>query len=233
MHTSYASPVASFTWVLARAVTSGSFVENNAHTLSTCAHTLLHASFLTNRLAAAPQDLPLLHQLWEALGLTLASGLKQAAAGFSGQGGSRVQRGSGGLYPEAVLGLSVAAAVWQQLPGVSARKQLWQLMHGDLLPLLESCAEQLAYSSSSSSNSNTQKPAGAGDDAAAAGAGAGGSKGIAFAHVLLLSHILELLVLGRPGHVDAAQQLTELGVTRSVVQLHLRWGTEAAAEPLR
>lgn len=173
---------------------------------------LLHAyvGLLVDRLATAPQDLPLLHQLWEALGLTVASGLKQAGAGRQQQEG---------LCPEPVLGLSVAAAVWQQLPGVSARKQLWQLMHRDLLPLLESCAEQLAYSSSSKG--------------AAGAAGAACTQGVAFAHVLLLSHVLELLVLGRPAHVDVGKQLTELGLTRSLVQLHLKWGVEAAAEPLR
>lgn len=178
---------------------------------------LLHAyvGLLVDRLATAPQDLPLLHQLWEALGLTAASGLKQAGAGS--QGACAAHQQQQGLCPEAVLGLGVAAAVWQQLPGVSARKQLWQLMHRDLLPLLESCAEQLAYSSS--------KGAGA--------AGGACTQGIAFAHVLLLSHVLELLVLGRPAHVDVGKQLTELGLTRSLVQLHLKWGCEAAAEPLR
>lgn len=184
---------------------------------------LLHAyvGVVVDRLAAAPQDLPLVHQLWEALGLTAESGLRQPRCS-----GAQQQQG---LHPEAVLGLSVAAAVWQQLPAASARKQLWQLMHGQLLPLLESCAEQLAYSSKRAGSSN-------GAAAAAAAGAAGGAaavQGMAFAHVLLLCHVLELLVLGRPGHVDVAQQLTELGLTRSLVQLHGQWGCEAAAEPLR
>jgi hypothetical protein len=181
---------------------------------------LLHAyvGVLVDRLAAAPQDLPLLQQLWEALGLTAGSGGVKQQLGLNS---SKQQQQ--GLYPEAVLGLSVAAAVWQQLPGGSARRQLWQLMHCHLLPLLESCAEQLAYSSSSSSTSSTS------------GSGTGGAceQGTAFAHMLLLSHVLELLVLGRPGHVDVAKQLTDLGLTRSLLQLHCQWGCEVAAEPLR
>lgn len=185
---------------------------------------LLHAyvGLLVDRLAAAPQDLPLLHQLWEALGLTVASGLKQAGNSSSRGGKPQEQQG---LYPEAVLGLSVAAAVWQQLPGATARKQLWQLMHADLLPLLESCAEQLAYSSKSSSSSSR--------DSTSSAAGSACTQSMAFAHVLLLTHVLELLVLGRPGHVDVGKQLTDLGLTRSLVQLHVQWGSEAAAEPLR
>jgi hypothetical protein len=189
---------------------------------------LLHAyvGLLVDRLAAAPQDLPLLHQLWEALGLTDASGLKQA--GFRSNGAGKAQEQQG-LYPEAVLGVSVAAAVWQQLPGATPRKQLWQLMHQDLLPLLESCAEQLAYSSKGSSCSKGPSSS----NGLASTAGGACTQGMAFAHVLLLSHVLELLVLGRPGHVDVGKQLTELGLTRSLVQLHVQWGCEAAAEPLR
>jgi hypothetical protein len=114
-----------------------------------------------------------------------------------------------------VLGFSVVAAVWQQLPGAGPRKQLWQLMHADLLPLLEQCAEQLAYGSSGAQPT----------PAAAAGA--------AFAHMLLLCHVVELLVLGRPAHVDVGQQLTQAGVTRSLVTLFGTWGSDAAAEPLR
>jgi len=196
---------------------------------------LLHAyvGVLVDRLAAAPQDLPLLHQLWEALGLTLASGLKQP--------GSRTQNGGPkpyaqqGLYPEAVLGLSVAAAVWQQLPGMSPRRMLWQLMFADLLPLLELCAEQLAFSSSSTRIKSTASSNGSSVNGSAGDAAppAATSQAVALAHVLLLSHVVELLVMGRPGHVDAAKQLTDLGVTRSMVQLHVQWGAEAPAEPLR
>jgi hypothetical protein len=191
---------------------------------------LLHAyvGLLVDRLAAAPQDLPLLRQLWEALGLTNASGLKQAGFRDNGAGTPQKQQG---LYPEAVLGLSVAAAVWQQLPGATPRKQLWQLMHRDLLPLLESCAEQLAYSSKGSSSGSRKGPSSSVGLASTAGGAC--TQGMAFAHVLLLSHVLELLVLGRPGHVDIGRQLTELGLTRSLVQLHVQWGCEAAAEPLR
>jgi hypothetical protein len=131
---------------------------------------LLHAyvGLLVDRLASAPQGLPLLHQLWEALGLLSAPAGHQGSgpqgpAGFSGRGVAKPQGlGQCGLHPEAVLGLTVAASVWQQLPGATARKQLWQLMCDDLLPLLEVCAEQLAYSSSSSkaaSNSSSSRGA--------------------------------------------------------------------------
>jgi hypothetical protein len=136
--------------------------------------------------------------------------------------------------------------VWQQLPGATARKQLWQLLFDDVLPLLEVCAEQLAYSSSKATSSSRtskqpsaqasacdQTPAGEQAAAAAVGGVSAATQGAAFAHVLLLSHVTQLLVLGRPAHVDVGQVLTQAGLTRSLVALHTRWGCEVSAEPLR
>lgn len=183
------------------------------HSRSRDLQPLLHAcvGVLVDRLAAAPGDLPLLHQLWAALGLTGGAG--SALSGGASTCGQRQQQE--GLPPEAVLGFTVAAAVWQQLPGVGARRQLWQAMCDDLLPLLEQCTEQLAFSTGTAGMTT----------AAAAGA--------SFAHMLLVCHIVELLVLGRPAHADVAAQLTQLGVTRNLVTLFVKWGCDAAAEPLR
>jgi hypothetical protein len=122
-------------------------------------------------------------------------------------------------------------------------------MFDDLLPLLEGCAEQLAYSSSkAASNSSSSRGSkqtsvqGIADDqaqtaggqaAAAEGGVSAATQGAAFAHVLLLSHVVQLLVLGRPGHVDVGQVSTQVGLTRSLVALHTKWGCEVSAEPLR
>lgn len=195
---------------------------------------VLHAyvALLVDRLAAAPADLPLLQQLWEALGLTGGQGL---SAGLSRGAKTRLQA----LPSEAVLGFSVAASVWAQLPGASARAKLWRLMYDNLLPLLEQCSQQLAYNicSSSSSNNHSQQANGA----AAVGRAMQQQQqqqqavlGEGFAHMLLLSHTVELLVLGRQGGaVDVAGQLTQHGVMRNLVVLFGHHAANAAAEPLR
>ncbi|KAF8064495.1 hypothetical protein HT031_003294 [Scenedesmus sp. PABB004] len=165
---------------------------------------LLHAyvALLVDRLAAAPADLPLLQQLWEALGL-LAGG---------GAPGARVCGRGGALPAEALLAFSVAAAVWAQLPPGGGRGALWRLMHEHLLPLLEACTEQLAYG---------------------AAPGGAAARGEGFAHALLLAHVAELLVLGRPAGVDVGAALTQRGVTRNVTALFAQHAADGAAEPLR
>jgi hypothetical protein len=177
---------------------------------------VLHAyvGLLVDRLAAAPVDLPLLQQLWEALGLTGGQGVGFKA---SSSNSSRQQA----LPREAVLGFSVAASVWGQLPGTNARAKLWRLMYDNLLPLLEQCCEQLAYNAASSSTKSQQQQ----QQAAVQGEG--------FAHALLLCHVIELLLLGRPGPVDVAGQLVQQGVMRSLVVLFGQHAGNAAAEPVR
>jgi hypothetical protein len=177
---------------------------------------VLHAyvGLLVDRLAAAPADLPLLQQLWEALGLTGGQGLGFKA---SSSKNSRQQA----LPSEAVLGFSVAASVWGQLPGTNARAKLWRLMYDNLLPLLEQSCEQLAYNAASSSSSAKHQQ----QQAAVQGEG--------FAHALLLCHVIELLLLGRPAAVDVAGKLVQQGVMRSLVVLFGQHSGNAAAEPVR
>uniref|UniRef100_A0A383WMX0 Uncharacterized protein n=1 Tax=Tetradesmus obliquus TaxID=3088 RepID=A0A383WMX0_TETOB len=177
---------------------------------------VLHAyvGLLVDRLAAVPADLPLLQQLWEALGLPGGQGVGFKASSSSSSSSSRQQA----LPSEAVLGFSVAASVWGQLPGTNARGKLWRLMYDNLLPLLEQCSEQLAYNTASSSTKQQQHAA---------------VQGEGFAHALLLCHVVELLLLGRPGAVDVAGQLVQQGVMRSLVVLFGQHAGNAAAEPVR
>jgi hypothetical protein len=181
---------------------------------------VLHAyvGLLVDRLAAVPADLPLLQQLWEALGLTGGQGVGFKA---SSTGSSKQQA----LPSEAVLGFSVAASVWGQLPGANSRGKLWRLMYDNLLPQLEQCIEQLAYNAASSSSSRTKQQQQQQQQAAVQGEG--------FAHALLLCHVVELLLLGRPGAVDVAGQLVQRGVMRSLVVLFGQHAGNAAAEPIR
>jgi hypothetical protein len=94
-------------------------------------------------------------------------------------------------------------------------------MYDNLLPLLEQCCEQLAYNAASSSTKSQQQQ----QQAAVQGEG--------FAHALLLCHVIELLLLGRPGPVDVAGQLVQQGVMRSLVVLFGQHAGNAAAEPVR
>jgi hypothetical protein len=177
---------------------------------------VLHAyvGVLVDRLAAVPADLPLLQQLWEALGLTGGQGV-----GFKASSSSSSSSRQQALPSEAVLGFSVAASVWGQLPGTNARSKLWRLMYDNFLPLLEQCSEQLAYNAASSAKKQQQQQAAV--------------QGEGFAHALLLCHVFELLLLGSPAAVDVAGQMVQQGVMRSLVVLFGQHAGNAAAEPIR
>jgi hypothetical protein len=211
---------------------------------------VLHAyvGVLLDRLAAAPAQLPLLSQLWDALGIT-GDGNAQMRCGASQPGTNQRQVPQqqqqqqallSSLQPwqqlptEAVLALSASAQLWQQLPSSTAQGVLWGLLHQNLMPLLEQCTEQLAYTSSSSSrkgpgNSRTRQEyhQHAVQDEGSVDAGD------CLAHVLLAAHVVELLVVGRPSGVDVAGDLTAAGVTRNMVQLFVMHAGNSAAEPLR
>eukprot|EP00775_Hariotina_reticulata_P005054 gene5054-5295_t len=186
---------------------------------------VMHAyvGVLLDRLAAAPAQLPLLRQLWEALGITEDNntpGQRRSSPPGSNQLGPQPQQQQPlplslqQLPSEAVLALSVTAQLWQQLPGSTTQCVLWDMLYQNLMPLLERCTEQLAYSSSSS-----RKGAGTSrarqvhqqvqDDGSA-------DDGDCFAHILLVAHVIELLVLGRPSSVDIGAHLTTAGVTRNL-----------------
>lgn len=201
-----------------------------------------YAGLLVDRVAAAPTHMHLLQQMWEALGLTAQGGGAGNVAAVIGQQGQLLNRHyttGQGLPAEAVLGLTAAATVWQQVSGSSSsRSRLWRLMYDNLFPLLEQCTEQLAYHSSSGSNQNRiRKCAGDSQDANRLGAAQQQQEqqaaGERLGHVLLVSHVMELLVIGRPVSVDAAGQLTQLGATRNLVQLFVQHSSDVAAEPLR
>lgn len=215
-------------------------VHNHAVELQPLVHA--YAGLLIDRIAVHPGDLPLLQQLWESLGLTgqglLSNGVehRRSRPGLSPSRHSQVR----GLPAEAVLGLTAAASVWHQVTGSNSRSKLWRLMYENLPQLLEQCTEQLAYSSGGSKRSShytvEQPNVGVADTNGIVThlqQQNQGSQGDQLVHVGVVSHIIELLVLGRPTSIDVAGQLTQMGVTRNLVQLFNKHGTDASAEALR
>jgi len=212
------------------------------------------------RLAAAPEELPLLEQLWEALGVpaaaaagassngshvsssTASSGSKAAApasADWAAWAPASSRGGAGGrlaapLGSETQLALSVALNLGQRLTAASARQQLWHLVRQRLMQVLVQAAECLAYAGS---QPRTHAPGGGGG--ARAGADADASSSPAAWHGELLSgcclvgSLTEWLIMAAPRGQQPGELLISTGALRALTALFTRHAAEPGAEPLR